>query len=191
MQNKDLLPINWDPSVCTGWLRRWCKALLSFANEKEYSEWLMSLPTVTDMDQPRCVCLEVRISHLHGIFKKYFAGKRKICSSSHSFMFIQIALLRVACFFRVWERRSFSITVTQGSVLCVAVRNQSSMVHKSASSVSVTQSMASDEWKCTALLSSLSLYYALPVCSAMFGHDKRGQNFKNREQKTEHCQRIQ
>lgn len=35
----------------------------------------MSLPTVTDMDQPRCVCLEVRISHLHGIFKKYFAGK--------------------------------------------------------------------------------------------------------------------
>lgn len=56
------------------------------------------------------------------------------------------------------------------SVLHVSVMDQSSAVHKPASSLSVTQWMASDEWKFTASahLSSLSLYNAALVYSVTF-----------------------
>lgn len=56
------------------------------------------------------------------------------------------------------------------SVLHLSVMDQSSAVHKPASSLRVTQSMASDEWKFTASahLSSLSLYNATLVCSVTF-----------------------
>lgn len=80
----------------------------------------------------------------------------------------------------------FSVIVKDVSVLHVSVMDQSTTVHKPASSLSATQSMASDEWKFTARahLFSLCLYNAALVCSValrhLMGASKNPQNPANR-----------
>ncbi len=104
-------------------------------------------------------------------------SKKNIRNSCAFFSFfflcsLKLYLWRLLLLLWVQEWHLFGTIVRDVSVLCVAVMDQSSTVQKPASSLSVTQSMASDEWKFTASarLSPLSLYNALLVCNGIFRH---------------------